>query len=135
MCKGFCNNECQRQCRRGDKKVYLERNIIDTASSKWNAPAVLVKRQCKENETRASKQWLMVEDCRQLNKAIKDDTFKTPSVSKIIEVISTKNKYYFSVDFCQKYHYLPLRVEDHEKTIFSTGGSTGRLKYLAPRMG
>jgi hypothetical protein len=57
----------------------------------------------------------MVEDYRQLNKAIKDDTIEMSSVIEIIEVISTGKKYYCSVDLRQGYHHFLLRVEDRRK--------------------
>jgi hypothetical protein len=108
---------------------YLERNIVEASDSKWNALAFLVRKQCKEEETRAYKRWRMVEDYWQLNKVIKDDTFEPPSVSEIIKDIGRENKYYYYVNLRQGYHHLPLKVEDRKKTTFSTGGLTGRLQY------
>jgi hypothetical protein len=66
----------------GDKKDNLEKNILETLSSKWNGPAFQVKKQCKDEEKRVLKGWQMVEGYWQLNRAIKDDTFKTRSVSE-----------------------------------------------------
>jgi hypothetical protein len=129
MGKVFRMNKHKRDMTEQIIKEYLERNIIEPSTSQWNGPAFLVKKQCTEGETRASKMWRMVEDYRELNKIIKGEVFNTPSVSEVVDIIGSENKYYCSIDLRQAYHHLPLNVSDREKTTFSTGGLAGKLPY------
>jgi hypothetical protein len=41
---------------------YFERGIIEPSTSAWNAPAFLVKKQHRPEETLESKRWCVVED-------------------------------------------------------------------------
>jgi Reverse transcriptase (RNA-dependent DNA polymerase) len=71
----------------------------------------------------------MVEDYRELNKVIIDEVFDTPSVSEIVDIIGSENKYYCSKDLKQGYHHLPFKVSDIEKLTFSTDGLARKLQY------
>jgi hypothetical protein len=81
MCEGFLEQTKQNAMSQRKNKKYLQKNIIATLSLTGNAPAFLVMKQCKREEGRASKQWRMLEDYRQLNWAIMDNTLETLSVS------------------------------------------------------
>jgi Reverse transcriptase (RNA-dependent DNA polymerase) len=127
--RAFRMNKHKRDMTEGIIKEYLERNIIEHSTSQWNATAFLVKKQCGEEEKRASKKWRMAEDYRELNKIIIDEVFDTPSVSEIVDIIGSENKYYCLIDLRQGYHHLPLKVSDREKSTFSTRGLAGKLQY------
>jgi Reverse transcriptase (RNA-dependent DNA polymerase) len=55
--------------------------------------------------------------------------FDPPSVSDLIDIFGCNNKNYCSNDLQQGYNHIPLKASDPEKTIFSTGGLTGKLQY------
>jgi hypothetical protein len=73
---------------------YLERGIVETSTSAWNAPALLVKKQHAPKETLASERWHVVKDYRQLNTSILDEVFVPPRVRELIDIIENRNKYY-----------------------------------------
>jgi hypothetical protein len=68
-----------------------------------------------EEEKRASKKWRIVEDYQELNKIIMDDVFNAPSVSEIVDIIGSKNKYYCRKDLRQRFHHIPLKVSDTDR--------------------
>jgi hypothetical protein len=54
---------------------YLEKGIDKPSLFSWNAPAFLVKNQHHPEESTPSKLWRVVEDYKQLDKAIVNDVF------------------------------------------------------------
>jgi hypothetical protein len=64
-----------------------------------------------------------------------DEVFNTPSVSEIVDIIGSENKYYCSIDLRQWYCYLPLRVCDREKTSLRAGGLSGKQQYCVSLYG
>jgi hypothetical protein len=129
MGKAVRMNKHKRDITEEKIKEYIEHKKIKPSTPQWNAPSFLLKKPCAEGETRASKMLRMVEDYRDLNKKIKDEVFDTPSLSKLVCIIGSENKYYCLIDLRNGYHHLPLKVNDREKTTFSTGGLAGKLQY------
>jgi hypothetical protein len=113
----------------------IERGIVETSRSAWNAPACLIKKQLGSKETLASKRWHVVKDYRQLNPTIIDEVFVPQCVQELIDIIENDNKYYCSIGLKQGYHHIPLKVCDPEKTTFSTSGLAGKLQYRYYHMG
>jgi hypothetical protein len=105
----------------------IQWGIVEASSSAWNAPAFLVKKQHRHEETLASKRWHVAKDYRQLNTTILDEVFLPPCVQELIDIIAKDNKYYSYVDLRQDYHHIPLKVCDPKKTTFSTGGLAGKI--------
>jgi Reverse transcriptase (RNA-dependent DNA polymerase) len=108
-------------------REYLEQNIIEPTTSHWKAPAFLPKKQCMKEEKRGFKKCRRVEDYRELNKIIIDEVFDTTSVSGIVDITGSENKYYCSIDLRQRYHYLPLMASDRKKITFSTSRLAEKL--------
>jgi hypothetical protein len=55
--------------------------------------------------------------------------FTPPSVQGLIDNIGNNNEYYKSIDLRQGYHNIPLKGNNREKTILSSGGLTGKLPH------
>jgi hypothetical protein len=107
---------------------YIERDIIKTSTSAWNASAFLVKKQHGPEETLTSKRWRVVEDCRQLNTTILDEVFVPLCVQELIDIKGNKNNHYCLIDVRQGYHHIPLKVSDRKKTSYSTVGLARKLQ-------
>jgi hypothetical protein len=70
----------------------------------------------------------MVVDCSELNLIIIDEVFDALSVSEIVGITDSKNKYYSPITFTQRYHDLPLDKGDIDKTVSSYIRPTCKLK-------
>jgi hypothetical protein len=84
-------------------KKYLDGNITEPSTSQSNKTAFLIKMQCTDKKTRASKKRKMVEKNREFNTKIVDKVFDTPSVGRLAKKV--------------KYHIF-LNQLKHEGQVF-----------------
>jgi transposase InsO family protein len=89
----------------------LNQNTIESSTSPWCSPVVLVKK--KDGGTR------FCVDYRKLNDITVKDSFPLPRIDDIFDQLS-QSIYFTKLDFKNGYFQIPLAPADRPKTAFST---------------
>ena len=98
----------------------LERGVIQSSSSPYSAPIVLVKK--KDGSTR------FCVDYRALNSVTIKDAFPIPKIAQTFDALRGA-KFFSSMDLASGYWQVPIAEEDRHKTAFVTPDG-GLYEYL-----
>uniref|UniRef100_L7LV95 RNA-directed DNA polymerase n=1 Tax=Rhipicephalus pulchellus TaxID=72859 RepID=L7LV95_RHIPC len=111
----------ERQVIQTEVDKMLARNIIETSSSPWASPVVLVRK--KDNS------WRFCVDYRNLNKVTKKDVYPLPRIDDALDCLSGA-KYFSSIDLRSGYWQIAVDEMDREKTAFITPDGLYQFKVM-----
>ena len=100
-------------------KEMLDAGVIESSTSPWSAPVLIVPKK-KPGE------WRVAIDYRGLNKVTKPMLFPIPRMDEIWDRLAG-SRYFTTLDQCAACHAVPIREMDQEKTAFST--PWGKFQY------
>ena len=96
----------------GEVQKLLKAGVIQESVSAYSAPCLLVYK--KSGKPR------LVVDYRKLNGKIQPIQYPLPHLESTLQSLGG-NSVFTTLDLLSGYHQIPLRVEDHHKTAFTTG--------------
>ncbi|GBN22444.1 Transposon Ty3-I Gag-Pol polyprotein, partial [Araneus ventricosus] len=91
------------------------------SSGTWASPIVLVKK--KDGSTR------FCVDYRKLNKITIKDSYPLPRIDDILDVLN-RSQWFSTLDLKGGYWQVENRLEDREKTTFTTGQELWQFKVM-----
>ena len=94
-------------------KYMLENDIIESSTSTWSSPVVMVQK--KDGSQR------FCVDYRCLNRVTKKDAYPIPSIATILDRLRNA-KYFSSLDIKSAYWQVPVAVDSREYTAFTISG-------------
>lgn len=89
----------------------LKLGVIESATSPYSAPVVLVQKKDGSNR--------FCIDYRKLNQVTKFDAEPMPDINELFAKLN-KRKYFSKIDLAKGYWQIPMKEEDKEKTAFTT---------------
>jgi len=101
-----------------------EDRIIQPSESPWNAPLVVVP---KKPDASGNPQFRVCVDFRRLNQLTIGDAFSIPRIYDILDLLG-RSRYYTTLDLTSRYHQVPIRPQNREKTGFST--NKGHFEFI-----
>ena len=107
-----------------DKEIdsMLQQDIIEPSQSDFSSPPVLVRK--KDGSLR------FCVDYRKLNQVTVKDSYPLPRIEEALDSITPRCRYFSTLDLAMGYHHVPIRVEDKEKTAFSTRRGLFQFKVM-----
>lgn len=97
----------------------LDEETIQTSSSSYASPVVLVKK--KDGS------WRLCVDYRGLNGMTVKDRFPIPLIEDLMDELEG-SKVYSKIDLRAEYHQVRMQIDDIHKTVFKT--HNGHYEYL-----
>jgi transposase InsO family protein len=99
---------------------YLDRKIIEPATSPYSAPAFLVPKGGADPTAPASERFRMCCNYIEVNKVIEDVMFPVFDVQQLLDALGSSNEFFATIDLRMGYHHVPLSAGARRRTAFST---------------
>jgi len=103
----------------------LKAGVCEPASSPWNFNIVVVDKKNSVNPR-------ITVDYRKLNAVTRKDKFPLPSIQECFDALAY-NRFYAALDQSSSFYQIPIKMEDRDKTAFST--RRGQFRYRTLAMG
>jgi len=91
-------------------------NIIQPSESPWNAPLIVVS---NTPDAHGNPKYRVCVDFRRLNELTIGDAYPIPRIDEILDQLG-RSRYYTTLHFVNGYYQVSIKVEDRQKTAFST---------------
>ena len=99
----------------------LEQGLIESSTSPWASPIVLVKK--KDGN------WRFCVDYRKLNDVTKKDSYPLPRVDDTLDRLAGM-QWFSTLDLKSGYWQVEMEAKDKEKTAFTTGNGLWQFKVM-----
>ena len=106
---------------RAEVEAMLDSDVIESSSSPWSSPVVLVRK--KDGSVR------FCVDYRKLNSVTTKDVYPLPRIDDVLDQLSGAT-FFTSLDLYRGYWQLPVAAQDREKTAFVTRDGLFQFKRM-----